>query len=939
MKKLFILSIFLFTLLASSADFGGSATLESNLVVKARPLPPAVGQNNAQEIADFSIASYLNRGFNLDRFTRLCSDKNRLKARLRTAASAIVKDNLCEGTTQILDSCFSANSVCDNLLGGGCSSSESELVSKCMQRWNSLKEENNANPAVRETTIIGRCNSINTRSLVEACLAGEPVELNIGLSADVVGVEESCVRQGFSFNRRAGRAVCESSSGMQEEPIFVEGEVVFPEGTFEEAVFDVPGELTEEELANMLPQEEILVEALGEEAAGEEEGVTGGRLTTARAPAASREVEDETGTIEDEGINTGTIFVVVDDAATTITPITPQTCPSSPDVCPSGYSLQSRVDRVTNCRISQCVRVVTSVTTPDSCLDSDGGVTVFISGTVSAISNGIKEQRADECASSTALSEFYCNANKLDRVSVACSVGCANNACISTTPTQPAAPATVTATPPTTTSTSTTTTTSPTSTTKTTSTTTTTPTTSTPTTTTPTTTSTTSTSTTTTTSPTSTATTPTTTTSPTSSAKTTTSTPTTTTPTTTTTATSPTTTSYTCTDSDGGRVFNVGGVVTLTSSTGTSASYSDICASGKLKEYFCSSPSAVGYGYITCSTGYTCSSEANACIASSTSAPATQTTSTSTTTTTSPTSTATTPTTTSPTSSAKTTTSTPTTTTPTTTTTTTTSKVVAPFTVKIIAVPTVLSGFVTASEVAAEAFTDTRYCTESYFVEQCKGQLRAASLGSFNPLFMQDECEREVKANSELVKFFCQRPDAAYNECTQHVESVCSKAREANALCESLASDKESLVEYLVEAVLAQCEADKISGKSAFGELASKLPPSSAFLATGADAKLLRAEVQVEKTTSGKDLLYSIQQTICLKYGDEKAEARICRAAVQDFDDAISLMELLKEQLSVEDKQFVDRELEKVKPKRALLAKKCAEKDKNAGGICSMVTG
>ncbi len=929
MKKLFpalLLVLVLFTSFVSALELRGSATVEADLVVKARTLPPTVG--TAGDLVGFSLVNYLNN-FDVSRFTELCSDQNRLKARLRTIVN---KDAACRGTKEVVDSCFTAPTVCDALTSGGCEASEGELVSTCVAHWDRRKQQNVANPGALETAIFGRCKSLDLSSIVQSCQAGEAVSIGVGVRAGAPGIQEACVARGYVYAQRGSFATCEPSEGTMQSPILTEqsgiefpgdpalGQPVFGEELFEEVPFD---EFTEGEFGENFIFDEFTESEFDE--------FTEGFVFEDEFPSDSTEqrgVDQETRNATTAGVANQTTA----DAGAAAS-----RCPARLESCPTGYELQTGVDSQTRCSIDQCVEVQAPETASPSCSETDGGANVFQQGTVTVISSKGRLERTDRCPSASAITEYYCVGTTVYLQLVSCAEGCEQGACKQTASTsQPAPPSTpesatqsrsttddastettaasysctdtengvttnvagvVKLTTPTNTYTVTDTCVNPTlvreyfcsaaNATRISSSTVSCPTgtcsngiCSTPTKSTSTastsanesSTSTSTTSTTTTTSGSST-----TETAPPTGASGTTSNTTTSSSTTST----DTTASYLCEDTDGGIVEGVKGTAKVTRPTGLPITRADYCSGSRVLEFYCASSisSSLTAKFIDCPNG---------CVDGACVSPPT----------------------------------------------TTTTQIVAPFTVRVVAYPSVL----TALAVGDEAnIVDSSQCTEDQFLAQCRSQLRAAALGSFSPGFVQRECQTEAKANKALFSKFCQRPDNAFNECTQHVESVCSKAREAAQLCDQL--EKEQLVEQLAEIVLNKCEAKNLGVESELGDVLDKLPPASAVVAIGAGEKLVGAQTTVEKTTRPKDVLYSFQQMICLKYSEEKQEAGTCARAIQEIDTVLTLYTSLKDQLPEDDKPLVEKELQKVRAKRDLFAKKCNDKNKNAGGLCSAVFG
>ncbi len=265
---------------------------------------------------------------------------------------------------------------------------------------------------------------------------------------------------------------------------------------------------------------------------------------------------------------------------------------------------------------------------------------------------------------------------------------------------------------------------------------------------------------------------------------------------------------------------------------------------------------------------------------------------------------------------------------------------VTPITVKIVAIPSKLNELVSEPpEQPQESNTlpvDSAACDSQQIKQDVEASVLAKVYTSYAPEQINKICKQEAK-NIHVLKKLCKTPDTAHAECTAQIEKACSVVGSALDLCKQVSSDKAQLTDQIYEYVDSRCEVGAIKGSDTLNELSEVLPAQTAAVLDAESSNIAKASVSIEKTVKPKDTFYELQRIICLKDGEEQASARQCFDQLKTFEKTINILSAL--QVSPDEKAKITVASDTLKTQLQILNNKCIQKAKNAGGLCSIISG
>ncbi|MFH0714048.1 MAG: hypothetical protein V1722_05520, partial [Candidatus Micrarchaeota archaeon] len=350
-----------------------------------------------------------------------------------------------------------------------------------------------------------------------------------------------------------------------------------------------------------------------------------------------------------------------------------------------------------------------------------------------------------------------------------------------------------------------------------------------------------------------------------------------------------------CTDTDstssGGVQPRTAGVVTKTYSNGSSYTFRDTCASSTLlTEYFCLSKEAW-------KLTYSCACSNSACT-STPSISGSQTII--------------------------------------------TGNLIAPFTVKIVAIPSMLSAFVTSDEGEeitsesdeSDAGNSEQSCSLSALNAQCQDSIRTKRLFSYTDEEIEKTCTKESESLYSKLSKYCEA-DNPTNECKAEVQTYCQLAQPAVDQCKDIVLN-DGVREMVLTAVSAACE----NPEAVLAEFdALSLNSQDDVMVAAAQTGVTEANVAIAQATESKDVVYEMQKLACMKTQDEKKEAQECSKGVTKLSNTINLLESILENQNDSNKAVLNQALSGLKKDLQESKDKCGAKLKNAGGVCSMFGG
>ncbi len=248
-------------------------------------------------------------------------------------------------------------------------------------------------------------------------------------------------------------------------------------------------------------------------------------------------------------------------------------------------------------------------------------------------------------------------------------------------------------------------------------------------------------------------------------------------------------------------------------------------------------------------------------------------------------------------------------------------------------------------------YSNTAFCQRDDFISQCKQQLQAAAISTFDDQNVQSICGREVKANLPQMQKFCDERsggDAAnvFGKCTSHLEKGCGKVSEALAICKSQLITREKVLELVRKKTALGCQRMKqmqMDGDNPLVKTARVLSGVSdnellSEVASSEGEKLTETKADFDKIVAGdRDVVIALTKLVGLQGNREREAASQKRHAAQRLESTISSLHAIAEQVDASQKLQLEAQISALEEQKLSWTQEADNQEKFADGIFSVV--